>query len=64
MEAASDLISSRFVMPIIFDKSVKLCDLCLYRSREIQPKAVGGDILDSIFAITVANDVISGVAVE
>ena len=39
-EAASDVISSTFVGPIVPDKCVKYRDIHLNRSREIPPEAV------------------------
>ena len=51
-EAASDVISGRFVTPIVRDKCVKSCDPCRNRFREIPPEAVGSGISDGFFAIT------------
>ena len=39
-EAASDVISGRFVRLIVLDGCVKFRDLCLNHSREIPPEAV------------------------
>ena len=44
-EAASDVLSGRFVMLIVPDKSVAFCDLRFNRSGEIRSEAVGGGIL-------------------
>ena len=51
LEAASGVISGRFVRPIVLDKYVKFRDLCKNWSPEIPPEAVGGGIFDSLFAI-------------
>ena len=51
-EAASDVISGKFVRPIIIDKNVKFCDPCLNHSREISPEAAGVGDFDIFFAIT------------
>ena len=54
----------RLVVP---DKFVKFRDPHLKLSGEMRPKAVSGDIFDSVFAITSDwkySNVISGVAVE
>ena len=51
-EAAGDVLSGRFVGPIVLDKPVKFCGPTLNRSREIPPEAVRGGIFDSFFAIT------------
>ena len=50
-EALSDVISSRFVRPIVLNKCLKFCDPCLNHFREIPPEAVGGGIFDSFFPI-------------
>ena len=42
LEAASDVVSSRFLWSIVPDKCVKFCDPCLNRSREMPPDAVEG----------------------
>ena len=54
-ETVSDLISSRFVRPIVRDKPVKLCDPGLNRSREIKPEAVCGGILTIFCTLMTAN---------
>ena len=46
-EAASEVISSKFVGLTVADKCVKFGDPRLSRSPEILPEAVGGGILDS-----------------
>ena len=51
-ESASDVISGKFVGPIVPDSHIKLRDPCLNYSREIPSKAVGGGICDSFIAIT------------
>ena len=51
LEADSDVISGRFVRPIVLDKWVKFRDPRLNSSWEIPPEAVGGGIFDSFFAI-------------
>ena len=51
-EAAIDDISSSLVRLTFIDKRVKFCDFRLNRSGEIQPKAGGGGIFRSFFAIT------------
>ena len=67
-EAASDVMSGRFVRPIVLDKCVKFCDPCLNRSREIPPEAVGGSIFDSFyrdnFRLEAVSDVISSATVQ
>ena len=45
-KAASDVISGKFVGPIVLDKYVKFHDPSLNYSREIPPDAVGDDIFD------------------
>ena len=45
LEKASDVISDRFMRPIVYDKLVKFCNPRLIRSREIPPETVG----DSVF---------------
>ena len=45
-EAASDVVSGRFVGPTVVDKRVKFHDASLNRSREIPPEAVRGGIFD------------------
>ena len=67
LEAASDVISCRFVRLMFHDTCVKFHDPCLNRSWEIPPEAVGGGILDSFcynFQLKVDTDVISGLAVD
>ena len=39
LEAISDVISGKFVGPIVLDKCVKFRDPCLNRSRDIPPEA-------------------------
>ena len=67
-EAASDVISDMFVKPILLDTCAKFHDLCLNRSPEMSPEAVGGGSFDSFFRcsflLEVDNDLISGVAVD
>ena len=46
-KAASDVISGRFVRPVVLDKCVKFLDPSLNRSQEISPAAVRGGIFDS-----------------
>ena len=43
-EAAGEVISGKFVGPVVLDKYVKYNDPSLNRSWEIPPKAVGGGI--------------------
>ena len=45
-EAASEVISGRFLRPIVPDKCAKFRDPCSTRSREIPPGAVGGGTFD------------------
>ena len=52
LEAAGDIISSRFVAPFVLNKHVQFHDPSLNRSREIRPEAVGGGIFDCVFPIT------------
>ena len=66
-EAASDVISGRFVRLAIPDKCVKFHNPRLNRSLEIWPIAVRGDIFDRFFPkcrLEVVGDVISGMAVD
>ena len=51
-ESAGDVISDRFVGPVVLDKCVKLHDPGLNRSREIPPEAIGSGIVDSFPPIT------------
>ena len=51
LEAPGDVISSRFVRPTVLYKFIKFRDTGLKRSQEIPPKAVGGGIFNSFFAI-------------
>ena len=54
-EPASEVISGRFVrpiVPIVPDKHAKFGDPRINRSREILSEAVGGGIFDGFFAIT------------
>ena len=44
METVSDVISDKFVEPVIYNKCVTFCDPHLNCSREILPEDVGGDI--------------------
>ena len=46
-EAASDVISGRYVGPIVLDKCVKFRGPSLNCSREIPPEPVEGGIFDS-----------------
>ena len=46
LETASDVVSSKFVRPIIPDKPVKFRDPHLNRSRYIPPEIIVGDIFD------------------
>ena len=66
-EAASDVISGKFVRLIATDQFKKFCGLRLDRSGEIRPKAVKDCIFDSFFHDNfrpeVASDAISGVTV-
>ena len=48
-ETASDVISGRFMGPIVPDNLVKFCDPGLDRSREIRPEAAEGGIFDCFF---------------
>ena len=41
-EAASDVISGKFVRPVVLDKLAKFHDPSFNISRAIQPEAVGG----------------------
>ena len=47
-EAATDVISSMSVGPIVHDKSLQFCEPRSKSSREIPPEAVGGDIIDRL----------------
>ena len=51
-EAASDVISSSCVRLIVPNKCVQFGDPHLKHSQEITPKAVLGNIFDSLSAIT------------
>ena len=51
-EAASDVISGRFVKLIVRDKSIKFCDPRKNIYEGIRPEAVGGAIFDSFIAVT------------
>ena len=51
-EAASDVISGKFVRLIVPNKCVKFWDTHLKYSGEIRPKAIEVRIIDSIFTIT------------
>ena len=51
-EAASDVVSGRFVRPVVLDKCVKFRDPSLNRGRKIPPKTVAGSIFDSFLALT------------
>ena len=67
-EAAGDVISGRFVRPIVSDKSVKLCYPRLNCSPEIQQEAAGGGIFDRFSNFDkckrdVAGDFVSSMAV-
>ena len=67
LEADGDVISGRFVGPVVLQKHVKLHDPSLTNSRELPPEAVGGGISTAFpfnFRLEVGNDVISGMAVE
>ena len=60
-------MTCKFVRPIVPNKSVKILDPCLNRSRQILPEVVGGGIFGSFFADfrpEVGNYVISDVAVD
>ena len=62
-EATSDVISGRFVGPVVPDKSVKFGDPRLNLSRDITPEAVLGGIFDVFccnFRPEVVSDVVSG----
>ena len=48
-EEACDVLSCKFVTPIVCEKFAKFCDPHLNSSREIQPEAI---IFDSFCAIT------------
>ena len=68
-EAASDVISGRFVRLAVPDKYVKFHGRRLNRSREIPPNAVGCGIYDRFLNFDkcqreIVSDVISGVDVE
>ena len=73
-EATGDVISSKFVEPVVFDKCVKSHDPSLnHFPSKIPPEAVGGGIFDrfSVFRLFPHNfrhevdpDVVSDVAVE
>ena len=65
----SDVLSGRFVGPLVPDNRVNFGDPRLNSSREIPPKAVGGGIFDRFVNSDhckpeVVSDVISGVFVE
>ena len=66
-EAASEVMSDRFVQPIVLDKRVKFCSR-LNHSRQIRTKAIGGGIYEFFcrnnFRPEVVSDCISGVAIE
>ena len=51
-EVASDVISGKFLRPVVLNKCVNFRDPGLECSREIPPEAGGGGIFDSFFAIT------------
>ena len=65
-KAATDVISGKFLRPIIADKWIKLRDSYLNRSQENPPEAVGGGFFDSFFRDNfwpeVASEVGSGAA--
>ena len=68
-ETASDVVSGRFVLPVVRDKRVKFRDPRLNCSREIPPEAVGGVIYGRLsivdnFRPEAATDVISGAFVD
>ena len=48
-EVANDVMSRKFLRPIVPDKGVKFRGTYLNRSREIPPKAVGSCSFDSFF---------------
>ena len=52
LETASDVISGKFVGPIVPNKSVKFCDPRLNLSGEIEPEVVEGGIFHVFFKIT------------
>ena len=56
--AASDVMSGRFVRPIVPDKCVKFSDHCFNHSPKIPPK------LEAALSRVVASDVKSGEAVK
>ena len=62
-EAAADAISGSFIRPVVLNKSVKLHDTCLNRSREIPPETVVWDGCPYNFRADVDNNVISDEAV-
>ena len=49
-EVAADVISARFVRPIVPDRCVKFGDHSLNRFREIRPETIGGGIFDSFLS--------------
>ena len=59
--AASGVISSVVVRPIIPDKYVKFRELRLNRSREIPSDAIGGGIYDAFLRDNVRPEVVSDV---
>ena len=56
LEAASDVISDRFVRLAVPDKCLKFRDPRLNRSPEIRPEAVGGGIVDCFFLTSINAD--------
>ena len=62
-KAASDVVSGRFVKPIVPDMFVQFRDPRIKRSRELPSEPVGSDILDGFFHDNfrpeVASDVLS-----
>ena len=67
-EAASDVVSGRFVRLIVPDEGAEFCDPHFNRSGELQFEAIEGGIFDCIFRDNfrpkVAGDSISRVAAE
>ena len=54
-EKASDVECGSFVGPIVRDKLVKFRDLCLNRSLEIPPEAVGGGIFERFLKTSITS---------
>ena len=50
LEAAGDVVSCRFMNPIVLNRRIKLRDPRINSSGEIRPKAVRGGIFNSLFS--------------